>query len=96
MDEIDSWMTKLEQQNDSLYAQLDDLLESSRQARRELQEQNNSAADNDSVMDCTENKTENDKDIVGDAAEGTSSDVKDIPDEMESTDKCLTKDEEND
>ena len=39
LDEIDSWMTKLEQQNDTLYSELEDLLQSSRQARMELQQQ---------------------------------------------------------
>ena len=38
LDEIDSWMNKIEQQNDTLYAELDTLLESSRQARAELEE----------------------------------------------------------
>lgn len=42
LDEIDSWMNKLEEQNDSLNAQLDELLESSRQTRKELQQQNES------------------------------------------------------
>lgn len=40
LNEIDSWMTKLEQQNDDLNKQLDDLLESSRQTRKEIQAQN--------------------------------------------------------
>jgi len=31
LDEIDTWMNKLEEQNDSLNAQLDDLLQSSKQ-----------------------------------------------------------------
>jgi len=33
LDEIDTWMNKLEEQNDSLNAQLDDLLQSSKQVR---------------------------------------------------------------
>ena len=39
LDEIDSWMTKLEEQNDNLFSELEQLLESNRQARKELQEQ---------------------------------------------------------
>lgn len=39
LDEIDSWMTKLEEQNDNLFTELEELLQSSRQARKELQEQ---------------------------------------------------------
>lgn len=40
LDEIDTWMNKIEEQNDDLNAQLDDLLQSSKEARRELEEEN--------------------------------------------------------
>ena len=40
LNEIDTWMNKIEEQNDSLNSQLDDLLKSSQEARRELQEEN--------------------------------------------------------
>lgn len=39
LDEIDTWMTKLEQQNDNLFSELEEFLESSRQARKESQQQ---------------------------------------------------------
>ncbi|XP_052220665.1 uncharacterized protein LOC127837533 isoform X2 [Dreissena polymorpha] len=39
LDELDSWMNKLEEQNDNLSAELDALLESSRLVRRELQQE---------------------------------------------------------
>ncbi|OWF42653.1 UPF0184 protein-like [Mizuhopecten yessoensis] len=40
LDQLDTWMNKLEDQNDNLYGRIDELLESNRQIKRELQEQN--------------------------------------------------------
>lgn len=40
LDEIDVWMDKIEEQNDSLNVQLDDLLQSSKETRKALQEEN--------------------------------------------------------
>lgn len=55
-------MTKLEQQNDSLNAQLDELLESSRQARKELQEVKESEnVDSDAPMDTSSSDSNNQK-----------------------------------
>jgi hypothetical protein len=96
MDEIDSWMTKFEQQNDSLNAQLDDLLESSRQTRKELQEQNRGVVENDIEMDDEECKTENDLNIGGDASQSATSDTQNNTDDVKNSDNCLIKDEEND
>ncbi|XP_022325143.2 bublin coiled-coil protein-like [Crassostrea virginica] len=46
LDQIDSWMTNIETQNDSLVSKLQELLESNRQMRAELQQEN--AAENNS------------------------------------------------
>lgn len=40
LDQIDRYMTNLENQNDSLVSKLQDLLESNRQMRAELQQEN--------------------------------------------------------
>ncbi|XP_048778406.1 UPF0184 protein-like [Ostrea edulis] len=40
LDQIDRWMTDIETQNDSLVSKLRDLLESNRQIRAELQQEN--------------------------------------------------------
>lgn len=56
LDEIDSWMNKLEEQNNSLSNELDLLLESSRQARLELKELDKESTNTDSneVMDSSD------------------------------------------
>nr|XP_022325143.1 UPF0184 protein-like [Crassostrea virginica] len=46
LDQIDSWMTNIETQNDSLVSKLQELLESNRQMRAELQQDN--ASENNS------------------------------------------------
>lgn len=46
MDELDSWMTNIESRNDSLYSQLQELLQSSRETRLELQQLNGSQEKN--------------------------------------------------
>ncbi|XP_033731985.1 UPF0184 protein-like [Pecten maximus] len=40
LDQLDTWMNKLEDQNDNLYGRIEELLESNRQIKKELQEQN--------------------------------------------------------
>ncbi|KAJ8300693.1 hypothetical protein KUTeg_022212 [Tegillarca granosa] len=40
LDQLDTWMTNLEAQNDSLYSRLQDLLENNRQTRIEIQQEN--------------------------------------------------------
>ncbi|XP_069121484.1 UPF0184 protein-like [Argopecten irradians] len=40
MDQLDTWMNKLEDQNDDLFGRIEELLESNRQIKKELQEQN--------------------------------------------------------
>lgn len=40
LDELDNWMTTIESRNDSLYSQLQELLQSSRETRLELQRMN--------------------------------------------------------
>ncbi|XP_052084181.1 UPF0184 protein-like [Mytilus californianus] len=46
LDELDSWMTNIESKNDSLYSQLQELLQSSRETRLELQQLNGSQEKN--------------------------------------------------
>ncbi|XP_071122845.1 bublin coiled-coil protein-like [Mytilus edulis] len=46
MDELDTWMTNIESRNDSLYSQLQELLQSSRETRLELQQLNGSQEKN--------------------------------------------------
>ena len=55
LDQIDSWMTNIETQNDSLVSKLQELLESNRQMRAELQQEN--AAENNSWPPPSDNET---------------------------------------
>ncbi|KAL4232847.1 hypothetical protein ACF0H5_007534 [Mactra antiquata] len=59
LNEIDTWMNKLEEQNDTLNSELDDLLESSKQARQELKTLEQEKSETNSL--CDEKASSTDK-----------------------------------
>ncbi|KAK3088814.1 hypothetical protein FSP39_024092 [Pinctada imbricata] len=63
MDAIDEWMTDIEEQNDSLVSKLKDLLESNKQIRAEIQQENQ--------MDQTAQQSVDDKEHPSDQNSGS-------------------------